>query len=202
MRNEIPYVATGYLSPKAEGGMVPHSTHHGVFAKQNIRRGEVIAVWGGEIIDGATLRSYDASMRRLVLQVEEDLYMVSSREGPSDWVNHSCEPNAGLRGQLTLVAMRPIASGEQVCFDYAMSDGSDYDEFPCACGSTRCRGKVTGGDWMLPELWLAYGKHFSPYLRRRIERFKRRLRRDSKRAPSQRLPTQTLIEQPRLARIA
>ena len=31
-----------------------------------------------------------------------------------------------------------------------------------------CRGKVTGNDWMLPELHLRYRGRFSPYLATRI----------------------------------
>ncbi len=91
----------------------------------------------------------------------------------ADFINHCCNPNAGLSGQLALVALRDIAPGEEVCFDYAMTDGSVYDEFPCSCGAANCRGRVTGNDWMRPELWKRYGSHFSPYLLRRIERLQR-----------------------------
>ena len=59
--------------------------------------------------------------------------------------------------------------GEEVCFDYAMTDGSPYDEFACQCGADNCRFKVTGDDWRRLELQLAYGEFFSPYLRRRIQ---------------------------------
>jgi hypothetical protein len=91
----------------------------------------------------------------------------------ADFLNHCCEPNAGMSGQLALVALRDIAPGEEVCLDYAMTDGSPYDEFPCACGAAQCRGWVTGSDWMRPELWKRYGNHFSPYLLRRIDRLKK-----------------------------
>ena len=40
------------------------------------------------------------------------------------FMNHSCEPNAGLSGQVVLVAMRDIRDGEEILYDYAMSDGS------------------------------------------------------------------------------
>lgn len=68
--------------------------------------------------------------------------------------------------------MRPIGPGEEVTIDYAMCDGSPYDEFACACGSARCRGRVTGNDWRDPALWERYAGHFSPYLQRRIAALK------------------------------
>ena len=49
--------------------------------------------------------------------------------------------------------MRAIAQGEEICLDYAMCDGSSYDEFDCTCGLPDCRGRVTGEDWKRPELW-------------------------------------------------
>jgi hypothetical protein len=67
-----------------------------------------------------------------------------------------------------LIAARDIEAGEELSYDYATSDGSDYDEFECVCGSESCRGKITGHDWMLPELQLRYRGSFSPYLARRI----------------------------------
>jgi hypothetical protein len=64
--------------------------------------------------------------------------------------------------------MRDIQPGEELTFDYAMSDGSPYDEFECFCGSPNCRRKITGDDWKIPELWKKYKGYFSPYLARRI----------------------------------
>jgi hypothetical protein len=129
-----------------------------------------LAVFGGDVVPASELSRAGPDLRRLSLQIDEDLYVVSGVEGPGDWFNHACEPNAGLRGQLSLVALRPIKRGEEVCYDYAMSDGSSYDEFSCACGASLCRNRVTGDDWRLPELWARYEGHFSPYLQQRIER--------------------------------
>ena len=83
-------------------------------------------------------------------------------------LNHSCEPNCGLVGQTLLVAMRDIAPGEEMCFDYAMCDASDYDEFRCLCEAPTCREVVTGSDWRDPDLRTKYHGWFSPYIARRI----------------------------------
>ena len=44
-----------------------------------------------------------------------------------------------------------------------------YDEFACGCGAARCRGRVSGDDWRLPELRERYAGYFSAYLQRRID---------------------------------
>ncbi len=158
---------TCYLSPKLEG-RASLKDGRGVFARTPITAGEVLVVWGGEIITRTQLLALPTLQHRLVLQVEEDLYIWTTHEGPGDWVNHSCEPNAGLRGQITLVALRPILPDEEVCYDYAMSEGSLYDDFTCACGTPGCRKTITGDDWRLPALQQRYAGYFSPYLQRRI----------------------------------
>ncbi len=158
-----------YLSPKLEGRACLNKGGKGVFAVTSVQAGEVLAVWGGRVVDTDALRRLPPVKRRLILQVEEDLFLLTTREGPADWVNHSCEPNAGLSGQVVLVAMRDILPGEEVCYDYAMSDSNPFDEFICRCGAANCRGRVTREDWRDPELWERYAGYFSPYLQRRID---------------------------------
>jgi SET domain-containing protein len=162
-----------YLNPKcesrehAEGGC-------GVFAKNFIPKDELISLWGGSIIHRDQLNSEMPRFTQRVLQVDEDLYILTAEDPePNDCFNHSCEPNLGFSGQIGLVAMRDIQAGEELCFDYAMSDGGPYDEFDCFCGSLHCRKKVTGNDWKLPGLWEKYDGYFSQYLARRIEKIRK-----------------------------
>lgn len=152
-----------YLSPKLEGRKRPDG-ERGIFACQSIACGELIAVWGGKAVTFHELMKLPTDLRRLSIQVDEEIYLVSVIENEGDWVNHSCTPNAGLRGQISLVAMRPIAPGEEVTFDYAMCDSSAYDEFDCTCGTPSCRERVTGRDWQRPELQQRYQGYFSAYL--------------------------------------
>lgn len=157
-----------FLSPKLEMRQRSDTGGQGIFALQPLTPGDLIAVWGGDVVDLETLQSLPEAHKRMTAQVEEGLFLVSSQAGPGDYVNHSCEPNAGMDGQISIVAMRSIEPGEEVCIDYAMVDGTPYDEFQCACGAKNCRGLITGDDWQRPELWERYAGYFSPYLKRRI----------------------------------
>lgn len=158
-----------FLSPKCEVQSTPDRGGHTVVAREAIAKGELIVVWSGKLVSGEELRDLPQTVRRYSLQVEENQYLVSLTDcEPADYVNHSCEPNAGLSGQIALVAMREIAAGEEITYDYAMSDGSPYDEFQCSCGSIHCRRCVSGNDWQLAQLGRRYAGYFSPYLERRI----------------------------------
>jgi hypothetical protein len=141
----------------------------GSVALEAIGRGEVVVAFGGRILTRDEFDLLPATQQARSIQVEDSLYMAGAPEPePADFVNHSCEPNCCLSGSVVLIAGRDIAPGEQLTYDYATAMGSDVDEFECACGSAGCRSKITGRDWMLPELQLKYRGTFSPYLARRI----------------------------------
>lgn len=161
-----------YLSPKLESRPNPEKGGWGVYAVAPIQKGELLVLWGGRIFHVSQLNRDDPYFTQTVLQIDDEFYLLSEELEPADYFNHSCDPNAGFFGQIGLVAMREIQPGEEVCFDYAMCDGSPYDEFECHCGSPHCRGRVTGDDWRRPELWERYDGYFSPYLQRRIQALK------------------------------
>ena len=161
-------MGVSYLTPKARA-VAAGQLGHGAIAVDPIAAGEVVVAHGGRCVgrDELDLLPLDQQLRSL--QIEDSLYLAAAPEPePADFVNHSCLPNCGLSGATVLVAMRDIEPGELLSYDYACSDGSDYHEFECGCGAEQCRGKVTGNDWMLPELQLRYRGYFSPYLATRI----------------------------------
>lgn len=162
---------SSYLHPLLRP--ISGSTGRSIVAAETLPAGEVLAVWGGTNYASRAFSELPESVRQISVQVEENLFLVPEVEGPAEWINHSCAPNAGMMGQIALTAMRDIRAGEEICYDYAMSDGSPYDEFECRCGAAQCRRHVTGNDWRLPDLWERYHNYFSPYLQRRIEALRR-----------------------------
>ena len=167
--NNIHTLQNSWLSPKLEGRANPEKGGHGVYAVQPVNQGDLLAMFGGTVVDGDQLEVVPEHLKSLCIQVEEDLFLVSTVPGEGDYFNHSCEPNAGLWGQIGIVALRDIDPEEEVAFDYATCDSVPYDEFDCMCGAPNCRGMVTGDDWQNPDLWAKYEGYFSPYLQRKID---------------------------------
>ena len=162
-----------YLSPKLETRPNHDKGNCGVFARRLVKKGELISLWGGKIVSADEVDRDMENFTQQVLQIEDNFYLLTPSMEPADCFNHSCDPNVGLTGQIGLIAMRDIKAGEEVCLDYAMCDGSNYDEFDCSCGVPECRGRITGEDWKRPELWERYDGYFSPYLQRRIAALKK-----------------------------
>jgi hypothetical protein len=163
-----------FLTPLAVTfGTPPHG--FGSRAIAVIPAGTSVATFGGTALTHSAFAKYDAERRSRSLQVDTNLIFLgpTTRE-PGDSINHSCEPNCGMRNATTIVAMRVIAIGEELTFDYAMSDASDYDEFNCNCGTSLCRGRVRADDWRLDTLRQRYKGFFSPYIQRKIDAEKHR----------------------------
>jgi SET domain-containing protein len=141
----------------------------GSFARVPIPAGTTVAAFGGHVVPGDVFRAMPEERQGRSIQVDADLFLLSAiTPEPGDMVNHSCEPSCGLRGNMVVVAMRDLAPGDEITFDYAMCDGTDYDEFECVCEAPACRGLVTGNDWRDPVLQAKYAGWFSPYLAARI----------------------------------
>lgn len=141
----------------------------GSVALAPIPAGHVVATFGGTPCRLSVLRELPAERASRSIQIDDDLFLAGPPERePGDCVNHSCDPNCGPRGAATIVARRPIEPGEPLSFDYATTDGSDYDEFDCACGTTACRGRVRGTDWRLASVRERHRVAMSPYLLRRL----------------------------------
>jgi uncharacterized protein len=156
-----------YRSPKTE---VRESKIHGcgLFAKADIARGEIVAIKGGHIVDRETLqRDITPRLGPVEIQIDDDLFIApvnaDERELSMLYSNHSCDPNIGLRGEITFVAMRDIPAGEELTHDWAMTDNDDYS-VECNCGARNCRKTLTGKDWQKSELQKKYAGYFSAYL--------------------------------------
>ncbi len=144
----------------------------GLVATRPLRQGETVLIFGGTLFSKAQVDTGKANNRTL-MQVDDDSWLGNRAEEPVGedyFVNHSCEPNLWMSDEVTLVARRNIAAGEEVTMDYAMhfADPNWTMSNPCKCGSLLCRQVVTGKDWMLGQLQTRYRDHFSPFLNRRV----------------------------------
>jgi uncharacterized protein len=162
---------SSWFSPKTEKRASPiHG--RGLFARVPITVGEIVAVKGGAIMDSAALSRVRAEVSPAEIQIEDDLYIAprSAAEVEANilCLNHSCNPNVGVRGQITFVAMRDIPAGAELTIDYAMIDGDPAERMECSCGAPECRQLITGDDWSLRELQLRYAGYFSRYLQDRF----------------------------------
>ncbi|MFA7309821.1 MAG: SET domain-containing protein [Candidatus Paceibacterota bacterium] len=133
----------------------------GAFANRTIQKGERICSMRGKKRSFAWFEKYHLNKDQRIscdhLQIGIRTYILL--DDPYFRINHSCEPNAGIRGKWTLSAMRTIQAGEEITYDYSTTEWTppDYpayyvDGWPmsCKCGAKHCR-KSIGCFPYLPE---------------------------------------------------
>ena len=171
-----------WMNPKLE---VRETGHYGkgVYTIEAIAAGEMLFVMGGYVLtieDENNLRGVVADKP---IEISEQFSIGPRRPSdlarmPQHYVNHSCEPNAGFKGQIFLQAMRRIEPGEEITYDYAMvmhpsSESSSFFSMECRCGRAGCRGYVAESDWQILELQQRYDGWFQWFLQEKIDKAKR-----------------------------
>ena len=128
----------------------------GVFAVQDIAEGETLIEYVGEIIswpEAQARHPHDPGNpnHTFYFHVDED-HVIDALVGgnSSRWINHACDPNCEADeqgGRIFIKALRNIAAGEELNYDYGLMIDERYTpklkaDYPCWCGSVQCRGTL------------------------------------------------------------
>jgi hypothetical protein len=112
---------------------------HGLsmFAARNITNREIITVFKGPLLTSYK-QTQTPEHRDHYFQIGINRYQgkMPSRRRP---VNHSCNPNSGIIGSMTLIAIRNIKKDEEICFDYSTTMYNDPTRMRCSCEEKDCR---------------------------------------------------------------
>lgn len=115
----------------------------GVFAGDDIKKGDVIHVLSGEKMSGNDfVKRVNANAEYIddPLQIGCRTYL--DLDDFSRIFNHSCNPNAGLRGQSELFALKNIPEGQEITFDYSTTIAPTVWKMKCRCGARKCRKSI------------------------------------------------------------
>ncbi len=138
----------------------------GVFAGKNFRKGELIFRVTGKVINHQTEHSF---------QIDFDKHIEA--DYPARFINHSCDPTAGVKtdkntGFPNIIAFKNINKDEQITIDWAMTELKHYPrdnpklefDLTCRCGSKICRGKFGYYSELSDELKKKYKGFILDYL--------------------------------------
>jgi uncharacterized protein len=126
--------------------MIRSSAIHaaGCYTTTAIRKGSRVAEYTGHLMskEEADQRYEDSPLTYLFGL--GDGSMVIDGHAMAMFINHSCQANCEteeIDGRVWITAIRNIAPGEEITYDYCLYDGGD-DEAICNCGAKECRGTM------------------------------------------------------------
>lgn len=62
-------------------------------------------------------------------------------------MNHSCDGNVAFDKNGSFITIMNVKSGEELCWDYGLTETNPKFTMKCLCKSKNCRGVITGNDW-------------------------------------------------------
>ncbi len=140
-------------------------TGRGLFTRRTLLQYETAFVMRGELRYFASRTSVDCHRYENWVGLGRDRWL--DPEPPFVYLNHSCEPNLAICGEREFVALRDIEPGEELTFDYSITE----DELPwhmtCACGTPSCRGTITAIQLLPTEVMRRYMPYVNPYFMRK-----------------------------------
>ncbi len=110
----------------------------GLFLNKDVKKDEIVFRFTGESIKQLKPWYHGPNW----LQVGYLEWIIPKPGHQGNYLNHSCNPNAGVRGTQTIVAIRPIMKGEEVTIDYALSETFPLWHMKCNCKNKNCRKVV------------------------------------------------------------
>ena len=128
----------------------------GVYAVQDIAAGDTVIEYVGEVIsweEAQARHPHDAANpnHTFYFHIDETRVIDGGVHGNSSrWINHSCDGNCEAdeqNGRIFIKALRDIAAGEELHYDYGLIIDERYTpklkaEYPCWCGADTCRGTL------------------------------------------------------------
>lgn len=132
---------------------------NGVFAKSDFTQGELVVI--GKPV---TITPY-----RTMTSFQMDWNKHVELDSPAKVINHSCDPNLGVKnneyGGYSFYALRDIAAGTELTWDYNTTEYESISVSTCHCGAWNCREKTYGFKFLETELRAQYGEYIANYLK-------------------------------------
>jgi len=112
----------------------------GCYTTTPIKKGaRVVEYTGPRITKDEADEKYQDSPTTYLFGIGDGSYVIDGH-GTAMFINHSCDPNCEtdeINGRVWIRAIRDIAAGEELTYDYCLYDGED--DATCNCGAPNCR---------------------------------------------------------------
>ena len=137
---------------------------HGVFAKKNFKRGDFIFLIKGKTVKWQVHNLKDSLYGPDWIGINKNTWVDPS--GPAKFLNHSCNPNAGIQGKVKITALRDIKKGEEITIDYSITEIDELWHMKCNCGSKACRGTIRSIQFLPKKIYNGYIPYMPTYFKK------------------------------------
>lgn len=136
----------------------------GIRIGDDAKRGDLIFRFKGPLMFKVNRNRKDALANPDWVGVAKDQWIDPQK--PYKFINHSCNPNTGIKGKVSVVALRKIKEGDEITIDYSTIEGDPRWEMSCRCGENNCRGTIRSVQHLPEVTYKSYLPYISNYFKK------------------------------------
>lgn len=145
------------------------NTHgKGVFSKKNFKRGDLVFILKGKVVNWSVTNQKESLYGPNWIGLTKHKWLdVSS---PGVYLNHSCNPNCGIKGRVKIVALKDVKAGEELTIDYSITEMDRLWYMNCNCREKSCRKKIMSIQFLPKKIYNKYHPYTPTYFSKVYER--------------------------------
>lgn len=133
----------------------------GVFANRDIKKGEVVFTIKGKLVHWVINNQKESLYAPAWIGMSKHSWI--DPDEPARFLNHSCNPDCGIKGKLKVAALRNIKKGEEITIDYSITEMDKLWYMKCNCGSKNCRKKIRSIQFLPKKIYNKYAPCIPTY---------------------------------------
>lgn len=142
---------------------------NGIFTDRPIKKGQYVCRLKGKVFNWKYNEETDRDLGANWFGLGKDVWV--DPVFPLSHINHSCDPNLGMKGKIMFYALRDIKAGEELTFDYSISEEETSWRMKCGCGSKKCRKYMTAIQEIPKETFKKYLPFIPTYFQKIYKRY-------------------------------
>jgi len=144
---------------------------NGLFAKKDIKKGKIIALIKGPIINHVVVDKKTSTIGPNWIGIGKNKWI--NPERIFNHINHSCDPNVGIKGSRTVVSLRNIKKSEEISIDYSITEEDILWKLhkKCKCGSKKCRKIIKAIQFLPQKVFNSYLPYIPKYFQKVYNRY-------------------------------
>jgi len=139
-------------------------TGKGLFANVAFASGQTILVIKGRQRSSTYDGHYRVGPRWI--GIDDQLWIEPTPKSYASYVNHSCDANAVITADKVLVAVAPIAKGQEIWIDYSTTEADPHWKMACKCGTAKCCGVIQAVHTLPPDIYERYRPYLAAFVQR------------------------------------
>lgn len=126
----------------------------GVMLGESAKKGDLIKYVKGDLKFKIIKSKKDSDSNPNWIGVAKNIWI--DPEKPYKFLNHSCNPTVGIKGKVSVCALKDLKEGDELTIDYSIIEGDELWEMKCSCGEKNCRKVIKSIQSLPPQTFKKY----------------------------------------------